>query len=91
MPNAEWTHPHDLDTRVKKMKDGRTRLAYKADHPWRRYPALGKTAWRAGEMTEIAAVIPTFPQPRRRFSPDAQGDISIEASQRQLASLTKDF
>ena len=30
--NAEWTHPHDLDARVTKMKDGRTHLAYKAEH-----------------------------------------------------------
>ena len=30
--NAEWTHPHDPDARVTKMKDGRTHLAYKAEH-----------------------------------------------------------
>ena len=30
--NAEWTHPHDPDGRVTKMKDGRTHLAHKAEH-----------------------------------------------------------
>ena len=30
--NAEWTHPHDPDARVTKMKDGRTHLAHKAEH-----------------------------------------------------------
>ena len=30
--NAEWTHPHDPDARVTKMKDGRTHLAYRAEH-----------------------------------------------------------
>ena len=30
--NAEWTHPHDPDARVTKMKEGRTHLAYKAEH-----------------------------------------------------------
>ena len=30
--DAEWTHPHDPDARVAKMKDGRTHLAPKAEH-----------------------------------------------------------
>ena len=30
--NAEWTHPHDPDARVTKMKDGRKHLAHKAEH-----------------------------------------------------------
>lgn len=30
--NRDWTHPHDPDARVAKMKDGRTHLAHKAEH-----------------------------------------------------------
>jgi transposase len=30
--NDEWTHPHDADAKIIKMKDGRTRLAHKAEH-----------------------------------------------------------
>jgi transposase len=30
--NQEWENPHDPDARVAKMKDGRTHLAYKAEH-----------------------------------------------------------
>lgn len=30
--NAEWENPHDPDARIAKMKDGRTHLAYKAEH-----------------------------------------------------------
>ena len=30
--NKDWTHPHDPDARVAKMKDGRTHLAHKAEH-----------------------------------------------------------
>ena len=30
--NQEWEHPHDPDARITKMKDGRTHLAYKAEH-----------------------------------------------------------
>lgn len=30
--NEDWTHPHDPDARITKMKDGRTRLAHKVEH-----------------------------------------------------------
>ena len=30
--NTDWTHPHDPDAKVTKMKDGRTHLAHKAEH-----------------------------------------------------------
>jgi transposase len=30
--NEEWTSPTDADSRIAKMKDGRTHLAYKAEH-----------------------------------------------------------
>jgi transposase len=32
VPNKEWTSPADPDSRITKMKDGRTHLAYKAEH-----------------------------------------------------------
>jgi transposase len=30
--NDGWTHPHDPDAKITKMKDGRTHLAHKAEH-----------------------------------------------------------
>jgi transposase len=30
--NDDWTNPHDPSARITKMKDGRTRLAHKAEH-----------------------------------------------------------
>jgi transposase len=30
--NDDWTHPHDPDARITKMKNGRTHLAHKAEH-----------------------------------------------------------
>ena len=30
--NKDWTHPHDPDAKIAKMKDGRTHLAHKAEH-----------------------------------------------------------
>ena len=30
--NDDWTHPHDPDSRITKLKDGTTHLAHKAEH-----------------------------------------------------------
>ena len=30
--NDDWTHPHDPDARITKVKDGRTHLAHKVEH-----------------------------------------------------------
>src|SRR5256885_10087449 len=30
--NEDWTHPHDPDAKITKMKDGSTHLAHKAEH-----------------------------------------------------------
>jgi transposase len=30
--NAEWVNPHDAEAEITRMKDGRTALAYKAEH-----------------------------------------------------------
>jgi transposase len=30
--NKDWTHPHDPDARITKMKDGRTHMAHKTEH-----------------------------------------------------------
>jgi len=30
--NAEWRHPHEPDSQITKMKDGRTHLAHKSEH-----------------------------------------------------------
>jgi transposase len=32
LPNAEWASPTDPEARIAKLKDGRTRLAYKPEH-----------------------------------------------------------
>ena len=32
VPNSDWESPHDGDSRIARMKDGRTHLAYKAEH-----------------------------------------------------------
>jgi Transposase domain (DUF772) len=37
--NDDWTHPHDPDAKITKMKDGRTHLAHKASTRWISRPA----------------------------------------------------
>jgi transposase len=32
LSNRDWVNPHDSEARITKMKDGRTHLAYKAEH-----------------------------------------------------------
>jgi transposase len=32
LSNGDWVNPHDPEARITKMKDGRTHLAYKAEH-----------------------------------------------------------
>ena len=32
MSNEDWEHPHDLDARIGRMKDGSTHMGYKAEH-----------------------------------------------------------
>ena len=32
MSNEEWTHPHDPDSKIAKMKDGSTHMAHKVEH-----------------------------------------------------------
>src|SRR5438477_10619765 len=32
LSNQDWVNPHDPEARITKMKDGRTRMAYKAEH-----------------------------------------------------------
>jgi transposase len=32
LSNRDWVNPHDREARITKMKDGRTHLAYKAEH-----------------------------------------------------------
>jgi hypothetical protein len=54
--NDDWTHPHDPDAKITRMKDGRTHLAHKAEH---------ESAWTDDECGRHAAL-----QPARRADAD---------------------
>ena len=60
--NEDWTHPHDPDARITKMKDGRTHLAHKAEHAvdLQTRAIVGVTVQGAdqGDTTTIEATLP---------------------------------
>ena len=60
--NEDWTHPHDPDARITKMKDGRTHLAHKAEHAvdLQTGAIVGVTVQGAdqGDTTTIEATLP---------------------------------
>jgi transposase len=62
--NDDWTHPHDPDARITKMKDGRTHLAHKAEH--------------AVDL-DSGAVIAVTIQPADRGDPDSGVDTVLTA------------
>ena len=43
--NVDWTHPHDPDVKIAKVKDGRTRVARTAEHALD--PETGATKWNS--------------------------------------------
>jgi transposase len=60
--NDDWTHPHDPDAKITKMKDGRTHLAHKAEHAIDLVTGaiVGVTVQGAdeGDTTTIEATLP---------------------------------
>jgi transposase len=60
--NDDWTHPHDPDAKITKMKDGRTHLAHKAEHAIDRDTGaiVGVTVQGAdkGDTTTIQETLP---------------------------------
>jgi transposase len=60
--NDDWTHPHDPDAKITKMKDGRTHLAHKAEHAIDLITGaiVGVTVQGAdeGDATTIEATLP---------------------------------
>ena len=63
-----WKHPHDPDSRVAKMKDGRTHLAHKAEHAVDLDTgALLAVTLPAADQGDITTVGDTFNEAQRRL------------------------
>ena len=72
--NDDWTHPHDPDARITKMKDGRTHLAHKAEH--------------AVDL-ETGAVVAVTVQPANDGDTTTSQDTLIEAAE-QIEAVVPD-
>jgi hypothetical protein len=61
--NGEWVNPHDPDARIRKMKDGRTHLAHKAEHAVDlETGAVVVVTVAAGDTGDTTTILETLPQ-----------------------------
>src|SRR6266581_4205742 len=64
--NEDWVNPHDPEAHITKMKDGRTHLAYKAEHAvdleTGAVVAVTVAAGDAGDTGDTATILETLPQ-----------------------------
>ena len=61
--NEDWVNPHDPEAHITKMKDGRTHLAYKAEHAVDlETGAVVAVTVAAGDASDTATILETLPQ-----------------------------
>ena len=61
--NEDWVNPHDPEAHITKMKDGRTHLAYKAEHAVDlETGAVVAVTVAAGDAGDTATILETLPQ-----------------------------
>src|SRR4029450_10027791 len=61
--NDDWTHPHDPNARITKMKDGRTHLAQKAEHAGDLEPgAIGGVTVQGTDEGDTTTIQETLPE-----------------------------
>jgi transposase len=61
--NEDWMNPHDPEAHITKMKDGRTHLAYKAEHAVDlETGAVLAVTVAAGDAGDTATILETLPQ-----------------------------
>jgi transposase len=75
--NDDWTHPHDPDAKITKMKDGRTHLAHKAEHAvdLETGPIVAVTVQDAddGDTTTSIETVIDAAEPVETVRPDGDG------------------
>jgi transposase len=66
--NRDWMHPHDPDSRIAKMKDGRTHLAHKAEHAVDlNTGALLAVTLPAADQGDTTTLVGTFEEAQKRL------------------------
>jgi transposase len=79
--NDDWTHPHDPDAKITKMKDGRTHLAHKAEHAidLETGAIVGVTVQGAdeGDTTTIQQTLPEAAEPLEAVAAVTDDAVSV--------------
>lgn len=74
--NDDWTHPHDPDARITRMKDGRTHMAHKVEHAvdFEGGAIVGVTVQPAdtGDTTSVYETLTEAVEQLRGAVPDAE-------------------
>jgi transposase len=91
--NSEWVNPHDPEAQITRMKDGRTGLAYKAEHAVDMDTgAIVAVTTHGGAVGDTTSVEQTLPAAGEAIAeqiaePTANGKFKVNAKSRQALSL----
>src|SRR5438105_5409200 len=83
--NEEWINPHDPQAEITRMKDGRTALAYKAEHAVDMDPgAIVAVTTHSGVVGDTASIEETLPSAGEAVAeqiaePTADGKFKVNA------------
>src|SRR5438132_11445016 len=81
--NEDWVNPHDPEARITKLKDGRTHLAYKAEHAADlETGAVVAVTVAAGDAGARATILETLPQAGEHIAEVACATNNEEVGQR---------
>ena len=90
--NRDWTHPHDPDAKVAKMKDGSTHLAHKVEHAvdLETGAVVGVTVQGAdqGDTTTLVETLVTSAEQVEAVLPDAAGVAEVVADKGYHSNAT---
>jgi len=74
VPNEEWENPHDPEARIARMKDGRTHLAYKAEHVVDlATEAIVAAEVYAADAADTATLVPSLEQAQQNLDTTESG------------------
>src|SRR5438128_4489697 len=81
--NEEWVNPHDPEAEITRMKDGRTGLAYKAEHAVDMDTgAIVAVTTHSGAVGDTASIEETLPSGRSGKEGSAGGSLCESAEER---------
>jgi len=81
--NEDWVNPHDPEARITKLKDGRSHLAYKAEHAADlETGAVVAVTVAAGDAGDTATILETLPQAGEHIAEVAYATNNEEVGER---------